>query len=126
MRRRRIGDQNTTQPEVCATTDLARELEARGVAPAFAIPVAERLAEDDALCGRRREAVLEGVVAAFGAHQLDYEALEQSARNIDDIQRLMHGFAGELRKLEEGLRVVSAYVLRMHDKANREVSKRLH
>ncbi len=35
-------------------------------------------------------------------------------------------FPDRAPELEEGLRVVSAYVLRMHDKANREVSKRLH
>ena len=50
-----------------------------------------------------REATYEGVRAAYEAHLSDCEALEESARNIDEIQRLMQGFAGELRKLEEGL-----------------------
>jgi hypothetical protein len=126
MRRRWTQEEGETQPEVCVASKLVADLEARGVAPSFATPVAERLAEGRELRGRRREAVLEGVAAAYAAHQLDCEALEESARNIDEIQRLMGGFAGELRKLEEGLRVVSAYVLRMHDKASSEVSKRLH
>ena len=126
MRRRGTRESSNTEPVECPATDLLRELEARGVASAFAVPVAERLADGEELRGRRRDAVLEGVAAAYAAHQLDYEALEESAQNIDEIQRLMGGFAGELRKLEEGLRMVSAYVLRMHDKASGEVSKRVH
>ena len=126
MQRKRARGQSGAQPEMCAVTLLACELEARGVAAEFAVPVAERLAEGDELRGRRLDAVLEGVSAAYAAHQLDYEVLKESARNIDEIQRLMAGFAGELRKLEEGLRVVSAYVLRMHDKASSVVSKRVH
>ena len=126
MRREWARGQSGARPETCAARQLASELEARGVAAEFAVPVAERLAEGDELRGRRLDAVLEGVAAAYAAHQLDYEVLKQSARNIDEIQRLMAGFAGELRKLEEGLRVVSAYVLRMHDKASSDVSKRVH
>ena len=126
MRRKWAREQSEAQPRERVATAFASELEARGVAPAFALPVAEHLAEGDELRGRHREAVLDGVTAAYAAHELDYEVLEQSARNIDEIQRLMGGFAGELRKLEEGLRIVSAYVLRMHDKASSEVSKRVH
>ncbi len=127
MQRKRARGQSGAQPEMCAATQLASELEARGVATEFAVPVAERLAEGDELRGRRLDAVLEGVTAAYAAHQLDYQVLKESARNIGEIQRLMAGFAGELRKLEEGLRMVSAYVLRMHDKASSVVvSKRVH
>ncbi len=126
MQRKGAPVQSGAQPAMCAATQLASELEARGVAAEFAVSVAERLAEGEELRGRRLDAVLEGVTAAFAAHQLDYEVLEESARNIDEIQRLMAGFAGELRKLEEGLRVVSAYVLRMHDKASSEASKHVH
>jgi hypothetical protein len=106
---------------------ILRELERRGVAPAFALPVAERLAvEGDPPDAERREATYEGVRAAYEAHRSDCEALEASAANIDEIQRLMQGFAAELRKLEEGLRMVSAYVLRMHDKANADLTRRIH
>ena len=126
MQRKWALGQSGSQPEMRAATQLASELEARGVAAEFAAPVAERLAQGDELRGRRLDAVLAGVTAAYAAHQLDYEVLEESARNIDEIERLMAGFAGELRKLEEGLRVVSAYVLRMHDKASSAVGKRVH
>lgn len=110
-----------------AAQRIVRELERRGVAPGFALPVAERLASaGDPPDAAMREATYEGVRAAYEAHRNDCEALEESARNIDEIQRLMQGFAGELRKLEEGLRMVSAYVLRMHDKANADVTRRIH
>ena len=89
--------------------------------------IAERLAaEGDPSEAALREATHEGVRAAYEAHRSDCEALEANAANIDEIQRLMQGFAGELRKLEEGLRMVSAYVLRMHDKANADASRRVH
>lgn len=101
---------------------ILRELERRGIAPGFALPVAERLAIE----GDPPDATYEGVRAAYEVHRRDCEALEESARNIDEIQRLMQGFAGELRKLEEGLRMVSAYVLRMHDKANADLGRRTH
>ena len=126
MRRRWAKTRDAEVPARAGAGEIARELEQRGVAPAFAIPVAQHLAVAPDFHGPRRAAVLDGVVAAFSAHQPDYEALEKSAENIDEIQRLMQGFAGELRKLEEGLRIVSAYVLRMHDKASGEVGKRLH
>ena len=126
MQRKWTRQRSEAPPETSTTTRLVEDLEARGVALEFALPVAEHLAAGDELRGRRREAVLEGVSAAFSAHALDYAELEQSARNIEEIQRLMGGFAGELRKLEEGLRIVSAYVLRMHDKASSDLSKRMH
>lgn len=126
MRRRSAKEDVEVPRGEDLTTQLAQELEARGVPPSFAIPVAEHLAASGRLPAHERGPVLAGVVAAYAAHQPDYEALEESARNIDEIQRLMQGFAGELSKLEEGLRVVSAYVLRMHDKANSETAKRLH
>jgi hypothetical protein len=38
----------------------------------------------------------------------------------------MQGFAGELQKLEEGLRMISAYVLRMRNRATRDGGEALH
>ena len=38
----------------------------------------------------------------------------------------MQGFADEMRKLEEGLRVVSAYLTRMHDTARGQRSESHH
>jgi hypothetical protein len=106
---------------------ICRDLESLGVSRGFSAPVAERIA---GLAGELDDhtysAILDGVVVAFDAHRSDCEAIEGRSRDLDEIQRLMHGFAGELRKLEEGLRIVSAYVLRMHSKAKGEPGRTLH
>ncbi len=100
---------------------IRADLEGKGVGSAFSEPVAERLEEVALdLSSSEYAAALEGVAAAYDVYREDCEALAHSSRDIDEIQRLMQGFAGELRKLEEGLRIVSAYVLRMHSKASRE------
>lgn len=106
---------------------IRADLESRGVSSSYSDPVAERL-EEVALDFSSSEysAALEGVAAAYDVYREDCEALAHSSRDIDEIQRLMQGFAGELRKLEEGLRIVSAYVLRMHSKASRERRGLLH
>ena len=71
-------------------------------------------------------AALEGAAAAYDASLGDAELLEDRSSDIEEIQRLMQGFAGELLKLEEGLRTISAYVLRMHNKATRDGGGVLH
>ena len=106
---------------------IEADLVERGVSVYFSAPVAARLvARFGHRDGEEYDAALEAVAAAYEVHRGDCDALEDSARNIDEIQRLMQGFAGELRKLEEGLRVVSAYVLRMHKKATRDRGELLH
>ncbi len=106
---------------------VQRDLESLGVSAAFSAPVADRLAGlrpelgDDAYA-----AVLDGVTVAFDAHRSHCEAAAGRVRDIVEIERLMQGFAGELRKLEEGLRIVSAYVTRMHTKAGTERESLLH
>ena len=110
-----------------AGDQIARELELRGVPREASKPVAQRLASRCAgLDPCSYAAALDGAAAALSAEHGDRAALERSAKNIHEIQHLMEGFAGELRKLEEGLRIVSAYVLRMHDKASSEREKQLH
>ena len=115
------------EPTATLRDRIEADLVQRGVSAPFSAPVAARLAER---CSQLEtpayEAALDGVAAAFTVYSEDCEALERSARNIDEIQRLMRGFAGELRKLEEGLRIVSAYVLRMNDKATKDRRSLLH
>ena len=110
-------EQRPGEPD--AGEEIARELERRGVPRDVSGPVAKRLASCCTnLDPRSYAAVLDGAAAAWAAQHVDRTALERSARTVDEIQLLMAGFASELRKLEEGLRVVYAYVLRMHDKAS--------
>lgn len=106
---------------------IQRDLESLGVSSAFSLAVAERISVlANELDSETYAAVLDGVAVAFDAYRGDCEAIEDRARDIDEIQRLMKGFAGELRKLEEGLQIVSAYVLRMHNKATGERGRVLH
>jgi hypothetical protein len=106
---------------------IRSDLESLGMSPLVSEPVAERIDAVGAAPGSDAyRAALDGAAAAWQVYRGDCESLEQSSRDIAEIQRLMQGFAGELRKLEEGLRIVSAYVLRMHDKASRERRGAIH
>jgi len=104
---------------------IRSDLEGKGIHPDFSATVAEKLEPLSAERGTSAySAALEGVAAAYAVVSGEIDALATSRRNVDEIQRLMKGFAGELRKLEEGLRIVSAYVGRMHDKATSDKSSR--
>jgi len=88
---------------------IRSDLESRGVAPELSPPAARRLspiARD--LSPKEYIAVLDGVAAGY----VDPGEL-QAAGDIGEIRRLMDGFSRELRKLEEGLRILSAYAVRM-------------
>jgi hypothetical protein len=127
MRFRRRGPDDSEDGELTAEGRIQKDLESLGVSSAFSEAVAERISILASELDRETySAVLDGVAVAFDAHRGDCETIEERARDIDEIQRLMKGFAGELRKLEEGLRIVSAYVLRMHSKARGERGRVLH
>jgi hypothetical protein len=56
----------------------------------------------------------------------DATPVDPMTNDIDEIQRLMKGFAGELRKIEEGLRILSAYVTRMRSRSESSEERTLH
>jgi len=56
----------------------------------------------------------------------DAPGAEPTTHDVEEIQRLMTGFAGELRKLEEGLRILSAYVTRMRSRSEPDEERTLH
>jgi len=58
-------------------------------------------------------AALAGVAAAHDVHCLGEEGRERNARDYQEIQRLLATFSGEMKKLDEALRVLSTYVQRM-------------
>lgn len=106
---------------------ICADLESRGVSPEFSQPVAERLAPTlSRLSPEQYAEVLDGVAVAYGVRSEDRDALSSGAREIEEIQRLMRGFASELRKLEEGLRILSAYAVRMRSQATRDGGGTLH
>lgn len=95
---------------------IREDLERRGVSAEFSGPVAERLGDIAGdLSGAEYEAVLEGVAAAYGVHR---ERESSSARvESREIHRLVQDFAVELKKLDEGLRILSAYLVRIRERS---------
>jgi hypothetical protein len=93
---------------------IREDLEKLGVAPEFSRSVSERLERLSAeLAPDSYDAVIEGVAVAYGIHRRGLQGFKKTARDLDEVQRLMGGFASELRKLDEALRTLAAYVARM-------------
>jgi hypothetical protein len=93
---------------------IREDLEKLGIGPEFSRSVSERLERfSDDLTADTYDAVLSGVAMAYGIHRTGLEGFKKTARDLDEVQRLMSGFASELRKLDEALRTLAAYVARM-------------
>ena len=91
---------------------ICHDLEDRGVPRSFARPLAERLAASEPT-DEAYEGLLTGAVLAYTVHHQSLLGLEKSASDLGEIQRLMTDFSQELRKLDEALEVLAAYVVRM-------------
>ena len=88
---------------------LRSDLEQRGVDPSVCRAVAQRIAPRAAeLSSDAYPAFIDGVAAAEGEPRREAGAAE--------IQRLVQDFAIELKKLDEGLRQLSSYLLRIRDR----------
>jgi hypothetical protein len=100
---------------------LRADLELRGVPAALASVVAERLEPRAVgLDPAAYQVVLEAACTAYGA--------QRSTPRPDaalEIQRLVQDFAVELQKLDEGLRLLSTYLLRIRDRARSDERARL-
>ncbi len=93
---------------------IRQDLEKLGVAPEFSRPVSGRLERFSADLSRDTyDAVISGVALAYGVQRKGLQGVKESSRDLDEMQRLMGGFASELRKLDEALRTLAAYVARM-------------
>jgi hypothetical protein len=103
------------------------DLERRGVGEHLSEAFSQRLAEiaTDLSASEYHAAVL-AMAAAYDVVQRDARELEARCRDVREIQHLMQGFAGELRKLEEGLRIVSAYLVRLRSAADGDPGEQLH
>ncbi len=101
------------------TADRHRErihadLRRRGVAAEFSASICDRLAPfSEDLTPELYDAVLSGVAMAYGVHRRGVEASRESVPNLEEVERLMGGFVSELRKLDETLETLAAYVSRM-------------
>ena len=97
---------------------IRADLESRGLPREIAQPVATRLAPLlKTVSTRAYGAALDVATAAVEVARDDGSRENDRAGDVAEIQRLMLGFTGELRKLEEGLRILSAFVLRMRTRA---------
>lgn len=100
---------------------LRADLEQRGVPAALASAVSLRLEPQAAgLDPVAYQAVLEAACTTYGAQR---KATPPDAAL--EIQRLVQDFAVELQKLDEGLRLLSTYLLRIRDRARSDDSARL-
>ena len=121
MGRKSTRDAGLARVVACSSAPRARireDLESRGIAPEFSVPVSSRLVDlTRALTPVQYATLLDGVAAAYGVHCDD---LSRSARlEAREIYRLVQDFAVELKKLDEGLRILSAYLLRIRERAKR-------
>jgi hypothetical protein len=101
--RRKPGTANPVAADV-----LCGELERLGLARADAGQLAERLARlARDLPEREYRTLLEGVI-------LGQCAARQATRS-PELQRMLEDFAAEVQKLDEGLRLINAYLVRLRD-----------
>jgi hypothetical protein len=113
---------------------LRADLERRGLASELVQPLATRLAPLlDSVSTRAYGAALDAATAAaevaregVGAESAPASGEADRAGDVAEIQRLMLGFTDELRKLEEGLRILSAFVVRMRTRAGFDTDGVLH
>jgi hypothetical protein len=111
-----------------ADTERVRsDLENRGIDPEFSRPVAQRLvAIAPDLSAPEYAAILDGVSAAYGVYREISGPNDVHFRPENELQRLMEGFTGELRKLDEGLQLLSTYLVRMGALSSHEDPGSLH
>ena len=103
------------------------DLENRGIDPEFSGPVARRLvAILPDLSALEYAAILDGVSAVHGVYREISGPKNVHFRHENELQRLMEGFTGELRKIDEGLQMLSTYLVRMGALSSGEGSGSLH
>jgi hypothetical protein len=106
---------------------LRRDLEARGVDPLFADAVLTRVALVSSDASEPSwEAIVEGVEVAYRVHRNGQESLRRSLRDLSELSRLVDDFGGELKKLDEGLKMLAAYLSRMRKQVCSEGRQILH
>jgi hypothetical protein len=93
---------------------LRTALESRGLDAPLAEALALRLVPHlEGTPAGMRERILDGVALGVRAQGSLSEELTRSAGELQEMERLMSSFAGELSKLDEVLEVLAAYLRRM-------------
>jgi hypothetical protein len=120
-RTRRRGERDVTTRGEATRQRVEKDLERRGVAPEFSAHVSKRLAPFvPELSAEAYEGVISGVALAYGVHR---EAVGES--DPGELERLLGGFVDELRKLDEALGTLAAYVSRLGQRGTPR-GRRLH
>lgn len=97
---------------------IERDLERLGVAGDARAILARRLEElAPTFSEDSYRAALAGALVAHDLHAESTRHVERSVRDYQEIQRLLSVFSAEMKKLDEALRVLSAYVQRMRTRA---------
>jgi hypothetical protein len=100
---------------------IRSDLRDRGIAVELHAAFAERLAPIS------QSGSPEAYEAALDAVALAYRNGAPSAKaSLDELQQLMSGFSDELRKLEEAMRILDAYVSRMRSQTDASEDHLLH
>ena len=120
----RLGQERRKAPR---SSDLTAELQRRGLPPSSCqaiLPAVEArvasLSPDGVAC------LLDGVALAFEFHQGTHVQLLRTIREVQEVEKMMGAFSGELLKLDEVLEVLSAYVRRMRSSGWLEDGEVLH
>ena len=93
---------------------IRADLEARGVAPELAARLAPPVAKrSSVLDPARYQAVIAGIALAARVQRDELTRLQGAARELEEMQRMLGNFADELKKLDEALETLAAYVVRM-------------
>lgn len=119
-------DPGADEREARVRRDLQIDLERRGVSPAVSEPAARRLASLAAgLSPDEYAAFVEGLVVAYAAAR-DEGSDARRVATVAELKRLLQGFHQELRKLDEALGTLSAYVARMQTRTAQRRRPTLH
>src|SRR5512139_3220429 len=115
-------------PPVRDRARIEQDLEQLGVGPDLREALTNRLESlAPSLSEDAYRAALAGVAAAHDVHRLGEEGRERNTRDYQEIQRLLAVFSGEMKKLDEALRVLSTYVQRMRTRTqSREPKATVH
>ena len=100
------------------------DLRERGIAEELRAAFAERLAPISA--SGPPEAYAAALDAVVLAYRNGAPAAPTGPVSLNELQQLMTGFADELRKLEEAMRTLDAYVTRMRSQTDVLEHHRLH
>ncbi len=127
MSRRPDGAEVQAHQRLKRRSRIRLDLERKGMAPESSAPVAERIAAIAAgLTPEEYAAVLDGVTTAYNVKRPASAPGVGASPDMAEIQRLMDGFSDELQKLDEGLRILSAYVTRMRSRSSKDEPPIVH